>query len=109
MADASVPSGPHAAQYVAPAAVPASEKEQYIQQTPVWVVVLRGVQVFFSFVIVVMAGVLIHGKALDANGYAVACVSATSSSASESPIGSATHRLPRPARVGYSLLCKASF
>ncbi|KXX83079.1 hypothetical protein MMYC01_200482 [Madurella mycetomatis] len=73
MADASVPSGPHAAQYAAPTEVPTSEKERYIQQTPVWVVVLRGAQIFFSFIIVVLAGVLIHGKALEANGYAVAC------------------------------------
>jgi len=70
MADAAVPQQ----QYATPAAVPQGAKEQYIQQTPVWVVVVRGVQVFFGFVILVMAGYLIHGSAQGAYGFAVVCV-----------------------------------
>ena len=70
MADAAVPTQ----QYAAPVAAASGEKEQYVQQTPVWVVVLRALQIFFSFVILVMAGILIHGHAMAANGFAVACV-----------------------------------
>jgi hypothetical protein len=70
MADAAVPTP----QYAAPAAASSGGKEQYIQKTPVWVVVLRGLQIFFSFVILIMAGVLIHGHAMAANGFAVVCV-----------------------------------
>ncbi|KAK4156580.1 hypothetical protein C8A00DRAFT_30546 [Chaetomidium leptoderma] len=68
MADTAMPPQP----YAAPTAV-ADQKEQYIQQTPVWVVVVRGVQVFFGFVILVMAGMLIHGYAMGANGFALVC------------------------------------
>lgn len=71
MADATMPQQA----YAAPAAAVHDEKEQYIQQTPIWVVVVRALQIVFSFVTVIMAGVLIHGKALGANGFAVACVS----------------------------------
>jgi hypothetical protein len=35
--------------------------------------VLRGLQILFSFVILAMAGYLIHGHALAANGFAVVC------------------------------------
>lgn len=71
MAAAAVPTP----QYAAPAAVGTDEKGHYVQQTPVWVVVLRGLQILFSFVILAMAGYLIHGHALAANGFAVVCVS----------------------------------
>jgi hypothetical protein len=60
-------------QYAAPAAY--GQDERYIQHTPVWVVVVRGAQVLFGFVILCMAGYLIHGYALDANVYALVCVS----------------------------------
>jgi hypothetical protein len=70
MADAAMPQQ----QYAAPAAVQQGVEEQYIQQTPAWVVIVRGIQVFFGFVILVMAGVLIHGHAMGANGFAVVCV-----------------------------------
>jgi hypothetical protein len=70
MADAAVPTP----QYAAPATAASGKKEQYIQQTPVWVVVLRALQIFFSFVILIMAGVVIHGHAMAANGFAVVCV-----------------------------------
>ncbi|EAQ85374.1 hypothetical protein CHGG_09388 [Chaetomium globosum CBS 148.51] len=60
--------------YAEPTAAVHDEKEQYIQQTPLWVVIVRALQIVFSFVTVIMAGVLIHGKALGANGFAVACV-----------------------------------
>jgi hypothetical protein len=59
--------------YTAPAAVDGEKKKQYIQKTPLWVVVVRALQIFFSFVIVVMAGVLIHGHAMGPNGFAVVC------------------------------------
>jgi hypothetical protein len=70
MADAAIPQQ----QYAAPAVAVHTEKEQYIQHTPTWVVVVRGVQVLFGFVILVMAGYLIHGYAMGANGFAVVCV-----------------------------------
>jgi len=70
MADATMPQQG----YPAPAAAVQDEKEQYIQQTPLWVVIVRALQIVFSFVTVIMAGVLIHGHAMGANGFAVACV-----------------------------------
>ncbi|KAK3303666.1 uncharacterized protein B0T15DRAFT_281724 [Chaetomium strumarium] len=60
-------------QYAAPAAVAHSEEERYIQQTPVWVVVVRGFQLLLSFVILCMAGYLIHGLAVGANVFALVC------------------------------------
>jgi len=71
MADAAVPQQP----YVAPAAVAHNDQDQYVQQTPVWVVAVRGVQILLSIIILGMAGFLIHGHAMGANGFAVACVS----------------------------------
>ena len=72
MADAAVPQQA----YVAPAvAVHQPPKEQYIQATPVWVVVVRALQIFFSIIILGMAGYLIHGNAMAENGFAVVCVS----------------------------------
>jgi hypothetical protein len=70
MADAAVPTP----QYAAPGAAASGVKEQYVQQTPVWVVVLRALQILFSFVVLIMAGVLIHGHAMAPNGFAVVCV-----------------------------------
>jgi len=58
----------------APKAAPGSE-DPWMVHTPLWHVIIRGFQIFFGFVIVVMAGYLIHGKALDANGFAIVCVS----------------------------------
>ena len=43
--------------------------------TPVWVTVVRGFQIFFGFVILILAGILIHGLAMDAVCFALACVS----------------------------------
>jgi len=60
--------------WAAPKAAPGSE-DPWMVHTPLWHVIIRGFQIFFGFVIVVMAGYLIHGKALDANGFAVVCVS----------------------------------
>lgn len=57
----------------APAPAPGS-KEQYIQQTPKWVLIVRGFQVFFAFVILAMCGYLIHGHAMDANVFALVVV-----------------------------------
>ncbi|KAK4238130.1 hypothetical protein C8A03DRAFT_15368 [Achaetomium macrosporum] len=61
------------AQYAAPAAVARTEEERYIQQTPVWVMVVRGFQILLSFVILCLAGYLIHGFAMAANVFAVVC------------------------------------
>lgn len=71
MADTGIPQQ----QYAVPAVAVKNETEQYIQHTPTWMVVVRGVQVFFGFVILVMAGYLIHGNAMGANGFALVCVS----------------------------------
>ncbi len=62
------------AAYAPPTANPESG-ERYIQQTPVWVVVVRGFQIAFSVIILAMCGYLIHGKALDANVFALVVVS----------------------------------
>ena len=78
MADTAIPPQYAAPQqYAAPVAAPYNEKatEQYIQHTPVWVVVVRALQVLFGFIVLVMAGWLIHGYAMGANGFALVCVS----------------------------------
>ncbi|KAK4098031.1 hypothetical protein N658DRAFT_488802 [Parathielavia hyrcaniae] len=64
--------------YVAPAPVAHDGKlevpqEQYFQETPVWVVVVRGFQVLVSFIILCMAAKLMHGKVLGPNAFAVVC------------------------------------
>ncbi|KAK3693218.1 hypothetical protein B0T22DRAFT_35414 [Podospora appendiculata] len=58
--------------WAAPKAVPGTE-EPYIIPSPLWVTVLRGFQIFFSFIILILAGILIHGYAMDANAFAVVC------------------------------------
>jgi hypothetical protein len=58
------------AAYATPAANPESG-DLYVQKTPTWVVVVRGFQVAFSFIILAMCGYLIHGKAMDANVFAL--------------------------------------
>lgn len=68
------------AAYAAPApttTTPASpgKEEQYIQTTPGWVIVVRGLQVLFALVIICLCGYLIHGKAMDANVFALVVVS----------------------------------
>ena len=82
MADAAVPQQAYAAPS---AAVQQPPKEQYIQQTPTWVVIVRGLQVFFSIIILGMAGYLIHGHAMAENGFAVVCVSLSTSARPSSP------------------------
>ncbi|KAK1759880.1 hypothetical protein QBC47DRAFT_438125 [Echria macrotheca] len=44
---------------------------QYIQQTPTWVVIVRGLQIFFALIILGLCAYLIHGKAMDANVFAL--------------------------------------
>ncbi|KAK4147351.1 uncharacterized protein C8A04DRAFT_24592 [Dichotomopilus funicola] len=68
MTDTSIPQQSYAAPITT-----SDDAGQYVQTTPVWVVVVRGLQVLISFIIVIMAGVLIHGYAMGANGFAVAC------------------------------------
>jgi hypothetical protein len=58
----------------APAPAPAPIGSQYVQHTPKWVVVVRGFQALFAFVILAMCGYLIHGKAMDANVFALVVV-----------------------------------
>ena len=60
--------------YIAPVGAPAN-KERYIQRTPLWVIIMRGLQVLLGFIIVCLCGWLIHGKALDANVFALVVVS----------------------------------
>ncbi|KAM7208305.1 hypothetical protein V8F20_001283 [Naviculisporaceae sp. PSN 640] len=73
MAEVNSSAGPPQDQsWADPKAAPGSE-EPWMVHTPVWHVVLRGFQVFFAFVIVVMAGVLIHGHSMDANAFALVC------------------------------------
>lgn len=74
MAEANGGAGPELQQsWADPKAAPGSE-EPWMVHTPVWHVVIRGFQIFFAFVIVVMAGVLIHGNSMDANAFALVCV-----------------------------------
>ncbi|KAL2264589.1 hypothetical protein VTJ83DRAFT_7099 [Remersonia thermophila] len=46
---------------------------QYVQATPVWMMVVRAVQVFFSIVILIMAAVVLTGDPLPSPGFSVAC------------------------------------
>ncbi len=46
----------------------------YIVRTPLWCTIVRGFTIFFAFVIIILAGVLIHGAALDANVFGLVCV-----------------------------------
>ncbi|KAK4128061.1 hypothetical protein N657DRAFT_584649 [Parathielavia appendiculata] len=66
---------PEQQQYAAPAAVAHGKEpeERYIQQTPVWVVVMRGFQILISFIILVMAAWCMHGIVLGANAFALVC------------------------------------
>ncbi|KAK0744441.1 hypothetical protein B0T21DRAFT_88408 [Apiosordaria backusii] len=58
----------------APVAAPTGNKEHYVQDTPSWVVAVRGVQIFFSLVILGMAGAVIHDVMIEELAYAIACV-----------------------------------
>ncbi|KAK4225146.1 hypothetical protein QBC38DRAFT_531389 [Podospora fimiseda] len=57
----------------APAAVASAPKQQYVQQTPTWVVVIRGFQIFLSLIILGIAAWLMHGNVLDENAFALVC------------------------------------
>ncbi|KAB5518882.1 hypothetical protein GE09DRAFT_1230330 [Coniochaeta sp. 2T2.1] len=45
----------------------------FMVHTPVWCTVVRGFQAFFGFIILILAGLLIHGLALDAVVFALVC------------------------------------
>ncbi|KAK3390118.1 hypothetical protein B0H63DRAFT_499825 [Podospora didyma] len=45
----------------------------FIAHTPIWVLVARGFQVLFTFVVVILAGLLVKGVALDQNVFALVC------------------------------------
>ena len=53
----------------------------FIVHTPIWVTVVRGFQLFFGFIILILAGLLIHGLALDAIVFGLVCVSSGHSAA----------------------------
>lgn len=68
--------------YVQPAVAPVAAgagapKPQYVQQTPGWVVAIRGFQILLSVIILGIAGYLMHGKVLDENAFALVCVSSS--------------------------------
>lgn len=46
----------------------------FVVHTPMWVTVVRGFQAFFCFIILILAGLLIHGLALDAVVFGLVCV-----------------------------------
>jgi len=48
---------------------------QPVFATPIWVTAVRGFQLFLAFIIMILAGLLIHGLALDAIVFALVCVS----------------------------------
>ncbi|KAK0673107.1 hypothetical protein QBC41DRAFT_312183 [Cercophora samala] len=58
----------------APITAPAGSQEHYVQHTPVWMVVMRGGQVFFSLVILGMAGAVIHDVMIEELAFGIACV-----------------------------------
>lgn len=54
-----------------------NEKASYsgdVLKTPIWVVVIRGFQIFFALVILALAGTLMHDAYLDEEGLALAIV-----------------------------------
>jgi len=59
--------------WASPKAAPGSN-EPYTVNTPLWCTVLRGLSIFFGFAIIIMAGILIHGKAMDAHAFALVVV-----------------------------------
>nr|CDP28728.1 Putative protein of unknown function [Podospora anserina S mat+] len=58
----------------APVAAPSGSQEHYVQHTPVWIVVTRGAQVFFSLIILGMAGAVIHDVMIEELAFGIACV-----------------------------------
>ena len=75
----------------------------YIVRTPVWCTVVRGFTVFFAFIIMVLAGLLMHGYVMTPNAFALVCVSFSSAwwSQDPSPPSKGTTRLTqiRPPRA----------
>jgi hypothetical protein len=45
----------------------------FMVHTPVWVTVIRGFQIFFAFLIMILAGLLIHGLAMGAVVFGLVC------------------------------------
>ncbi|KAK3361585.1 hypothetical protein B0T24DRAFT_585299 [Lasiosphaeria ovina] len=62
--------GAEAQKWVEPAATIESN-EPFIAHSPLWVIIVRGIQILLTFVIVILAGLLIKGKALDQNVFAL--------------------------------------
>lgn len=51
--------------------VPGGEK---IYETPLWVTIVRGCQLFIGLVIMILAGILIHGVLINDWAFALVCV-----------------------------------
>ncbi|KAK4184104.1 hypothetical protein QBC35DRAFT_67682 [Podospora australis] len=58
---------------VAPAPAAAVSTNAYVQETPVWMVVIRVIQAVLALGIVGMCGWLMHGKVLDAQAFGLVC------------------------------------
>ena len=58
------------------AAGQSSQGGRLVINTPLWVTVVRGMQAFIGFIILILSGLLIHGLALGANVFALVCVCA---------------------------------
>ncbi len=68
------------------AAFTSMDSGPYIVRTPVWCTVVRGFTVFFAFIIMVLAGLLMHGYVMSANAFALVCVSFSSAGCPKTPL-----------------------
>jgi hypothetical protein len=73
-------SKPHAQQWSGPAAVAAVPHSgpagsQPVFPTPIWVTIVRCFQMIFAFIVMIVAGLLIHGLALPALVFGLVTVS----------------------------------
>ena len=62
----------------------------HVLQTPIWLVVIRGFQVFLSLIILALCGRLMHDAYLEEEGFSLAVVSRTPNSTPSS------HPIPTP-------------
>lgn len=46
----------------------------FMVHTPIWCTVVRGFQAFFAFLVMILAGLLIHGLAMGAVVFGLVCV-----------------------------------
>ncbi|KAK3944403.1 hypothetical protein QBC46DRAFT_251896 [Diplogelasinospora grovesii] len=64
---------PTAQSYATPTTSTPGSGEPYMVVTPLWCTIVRSFQILISFLIVVLAGLLIHGYAMDAHVFALVC------------------------------------